>query len=65
MTNWSQISKTFSVLAIDLMAEYIGSVIHGSSVPITISFFISLLLIKKGWEIPSVLIIFSIPLFFC
>lgn len=39
MTNWTYISKALSVLAIDLVAEYIGSVIHGGSVPITISFF--------------------------
>lgn len=67
MTNWTYISKALSVLAIDLVAEYISSVIHGGSVPLTISFsfFISLSLIKKRWEIPTVLIIFSIPLFLC
>jgi len=65
MTNWTYISEALSVLAIDLVVEYIGSVIHGGLVPITIYFFVSLLFIKGEWEIPIVLIIFSVPLLCC
>lgn len=61
MTNWAYISKTLSTLAIDLMAERIGSVIYGDSVPISF-FFISSSFIKWGWRTQGSLSFF-VPLF--